>query len=273
MHTDTLATAAVARLERADGDGRGWTRLRWANAGHPPPLVLGPDGDGDRARRAHRRPHAGRRPRRGARRVGDHPAARGRRPPLQRRAGRAPRQHHRRGDRPAGRAPPRARGPAARRPLRRAAAADAARHPGGRRRPGRGADRPAGRDPRGADARRRQNSGPRRLGARPHGHPVPCPTHRDPEGGGHGSTHLAADGRCRMAAETSGGGTSPSSPSCRRRGRACATGSTASASRADPEDTAARATRPRLRRAGVQRAAPRRGARSSRRSWPAAAAG
>ena len=45
MHTDTLATAAVARIERADGGGRGWSRLRWANAGHPPPLILGPDGD------------------------------------------------------------------------------------------------------------------------------------------------------------------------------------------------------------------------------------
>ena len=45
MHTDTLATAAVARFERVDADGRGWTRLRWANAGHPPPLVLGPDGE------------------------------------------------------------------------------------------------------------------------------------------------------------------------------------------------------------------------------------
>ena len=48
MHTETLATAAVARLERADCDGApdgdGWTRLRWANAGHPPPMVLHPDG-------------------------------------------------------------------------------------------------------------------------------------------------------------------------------------------------------------------------------------
>jgi serine phosphatase RsbU (regulator of sigma subunit) len=43
MHTDTMATAAVARLERADGDGT-WSRLRWANAGHPPPLLLQPDG-------------------------------------------------------------------------------------------------------------------------------------------------------------------------------------------------------------------------------------
>jgi PAS domain S-box-containing protein len=44
MHTDTLATAAVARLERA-GPGVGWSRLRWANAGHPPPILLSPDGD------------------------------------------------------------------------------------------------------------------------------------------------------------------------------------------------------------------------------------
>jgi serine phosphatase RsbU (regulator of sigma subunit) len=46
MHNDTLATAAVARLERAgdDATGNGWSRLRWANAGHPPPIVLAPDG-------------------------------------------------------------------------------------------------------------------------------------------------------------------------------------------------------------------------------------
>jgi PAS domain S-box-containing protein len=43
MHTDTLATAVVARFERTDGDG--WGRVRWANAGHPPPMVLGPDGE------------------------------------------------------------------------------------------------------------------------------------------------------------------------------------------------------------------------------------
>jgi PAS domain S-box-containing protein len=42
MHTDTLATAVVARLERPDGAR--WGRLRWANAGHPPPMVLSPDG-------------------------------------------------------------------------------------------------------------------------------------------------------------------------------------------------------------------------------------
>ncbi|MGY1707722.1 SpoIIE family protein phosphatase [Geodermatophilus sp. SYSU D00697] len=38
MHTGTLATAAIARIER------GGTQLRCANAGHPPPLVIGPDG-------------------------------------------------------------------------------------------------------------------------------------------------------------------------------------------------------------------------------------
>jgi serine phosphatase RsbU (regulator of sigma subunit) len=43
MHTETLATATVARLERADVPNR--CRLRWANAGHPPPMALGPDGD------------------------------------------------------------------------------------------------------------------------------------------------------------------------------------------------------------------------------------
>jgi PAS domain S-box-containing protein len=43
MHTDTLATAAVARLERSC-HGNGASRLRWANAGHPPPIVVAPDG-------------------------------------------------------------------------------------------------------------------------------------------------------------------------------------------------------------------------------------
>jgi serine phosphatase RsbU (regulator of sigma subunit) len=38
MHAGTLATAAIARLED------GGTRLRWASAGHPPPLVADPDG-------------------------------------------------------------------------------------------------------------------------------------------------------------------------------------------------------------------------------------
>jgi serine phosphatase RsbU (regulator of sigma subunit) len=43
MHTDTLATAAVARLETMDGVACA-ARLRWANAGHPPPMLLAPDG-------------------------------------------------------------------------------------------------------------------------------------------------------------------------------------------------------------------------------------
>jgi serine phosphatase RsbU (regulator of sigma subunit) len=41
MHTGTLATAAVARLEPAGSCG---CVLRWANAGHPPPALLHPDG-------------------------------------------------------------------------------------------------------------------------------------------------------------------------------------------------------------------------------------
>ncbi|WP_336029203.1 SpoIIE family protein phosphatase [Geodermatophilus sp. FMUSA9-8] len=41
----TLATAAVARLEQtADERARGVTRVRWANAGHPPPFVVHRDG-------------------------------------------------------------------------------------------------------------------------------------------------------------------------------------------------------------------------------------
>ena len=42
MHTDTLATAAVARLV-AGGRAEG-VRMSWANAGHPPPLLVAPDG-------------------------------------------------------------------------------------------------------------------------------------------------------------------------------------------------------------------------------------
>ena len=41
MHDETLATAAIARFEC---DGRGGWVLRWANAGHPPPVVLFADG-------------------------------------------------------------------------------------------------------------------------------------------------------------------------------------------------------------------------------------
>jgi serine phosphatase RsbU (regulator of sigma subunit) len=41
MHRETLATAAIARFEC---DGTGGRRLRWANAGHPRPMLLAPDG-------------------------------------------------------------------------------------------------------------------------------------------------------------------------------------------------------------------------------------
>jgi PAS domain S-box-containing protein len=41
MHDETLATAAIARFEC---DGNGGHSLRWANAGHPPPIVLAADG-------------------------------------------------------------------------------------------------------------------------------------------------------------------------------------------------------------------------------------
>ncbi|SFE93136.1 SpoIIE family protein phosphatase [Blastococcus tunisiensis] len=45
LQVDTLATALVARLEQTSGERRrGVTRLRWSNAGHPPPIVLHPDG-------------------------------------------------------------------------------------------------------------------------------------------------------------------------------------------------------------------------------------
>jgi serine phosphatase RsbU (regulator of sigma subunit) len=41
----TLATAAIARFEQTDDErARGVTRMRWANAGHLPPLVINPDG-------------------------------------------------------------------------------------------------------------------------------------------------------------------------------------------------------------------------------------
>jgi PAS domain S-box-containing protein len=45
LRTGTAATAVVARLDQTgDERGRGVTRLRWSNAGHPPPMVLCPDG-------------------------------------------------------------------------------------------------------------------------------------------------------------------------------------------------------------------------------------
>jgi serine phosphatase RsbU (regulator of sigma subunit) len=39
---DTMATALVARLERGPNGG---TLLRWANAGHPPAVLIDADGD------------------------------------------------------------------------------------------------------------------------------------------------------------------------------------------------------------------------------------
>jgi PAS domain S-box-containing protein len=45
LQIDTLATAAIARLEQTDDERRrGVTRMVWANAGHLPPLALHPDG-------------------------------------------------------------------------------------------------------------------------------------------------------------------------------------------------------------------------------------
>jgi serine phosphatase RsbU (regulator of sigma subunit) len=39
-----LATALVARVERAPSGGRDGATFRWSSAGHPPPLLVGPDG-------------------------------------------------------------------------------------------------------------------------------------------------------------------------------------------------------------------------------------
>ena len=45
LQLHTYATAALARFEQTPDDlGRGVTRMRWANAGHPPPLIIHPDG-------------------------------------------------------------------------------------------------------------------------------------------------------------------------------------------------------------------------------------
>ena len=45
LQVRTLATATVARFEQTEDERRrGVTRMRWANAGHLPPLVINPDG-------------------------------------------------------------------------------------------------------------------------------------------------------------------------------------------------------------------------------------
>jgi hypothetical protein len=45
LAVDTLATAVLARIERIpDVPVTGARQLRWSNAGHPPPLLLAPDG-------------------------------------------------------------------------------------------------------------------------------------------------------------------------------------------------------------------------------------
>ena len=45
LQTETIATAVVARIEQTDSERRrGVTHVRWSNAGHPPPMVVNPDG-------------------------------------------------------------------------------------------------------------------------------------------------------------------------------------------------------------------------------------
>jgi serine phosphatase RsbU (regulator of sigma subunit) len=45
LQVDTTATAVVARIEQTpDERARGVTRLRWSNAGHPPPMAINDDG-------------------------------------------------------------------------------------------------------------------------------------------------------------------------------------------------------------------------------------
>lgn len=45
LQIDTTATAVVARLEQSEAErADGLTRLRWSNAGHPPPLAVTPGG-------------------------------------------------------------------------------------------------------------------------------------------------------------------------------------------------------------------------------------
>ena len=45
LQSDTIATAVVARIEQTDDERRrGVTHVRWANAGHPDPMIINPDG-------------------------------------------------------------------------------------------------------------------------------------------------------------------------------------------------------------------------------------
>jgi PAS domain S-box-containing protein len=45
LRSGILATAVAARLEQTHAEkARGLTRLRWSNAGHPPPVTISPDG-------------------------------------------------------------------------------------------------------------------------------------------------------------------------------------------------------------------------------------
>ena len=45
LQVDTTASVIVARLEQTEDEReRGVTRMRWSNAGHPPPMVINPDG-------------------------------------------------------------------------------------------------------------------------------------------------------------------------------------------------------------------------------------
>ena len=45
LQMGAMATAAIARVEQTPQErAAGITRLRWSNAGHPPPLLLHPDG-------------------------------------------------------------------------------------------------------------------------------------------------------------------------------------------------------------------------------------
>lgn len=44
LEVDAVATALLVRIDRSDGEDGATLGLTWSNAGHPPPLVLQPDG-------------------------------------------------------------------------------------------------------------------------------------------------------------------------------------------------------------------------------------